>query len=153
VPGRGQPDRAFDWTQDGWDIVRRVRAADGIPGVLTDLCGLPVYAYDAHIGQPSAGEPGTVAGRRHGAVLVRAGSGDVWLGHLHATPAPDRPTIKLPATTVLADRLTGAPGRPAPLEADTGTTTRRRWRRSGGGASPTTGANRWRPTGSRSWRR
>ncbi len=109
-PRLRQPDRAFDWADDAEHIVRRVRAADGSPGVLTELRGLPVYAYDAHPGQPPAGEPGTVAARRHGAVLVRAGSGGVWLGHLRAAPAGVGPTtIKLPATMVLADRLRGVP--------------------------------------------
>jgi putative two-component system hydrogenase maturation factor HypX/HoxX len=105
-----QPDRGFDWTDSAEHIVRRVRAADGSPGVLTEVCGLPVYAYDAHPGQRPAGEPGTLAAMRHGAVLVRAGSGGVWLGHLRAAPAGDGPTIKLPATMVLADRLAGVPG-------------------------------------------
>ncbi len=112
-----QPDRAFDWAEDAEHIVRRVRAADGSPGVLTELCGLPFYAYDAHLGRPPAGEPGTIAARRHGAVLVRAGTGGVWLGHLRATPAGDR-TIKLPATMALADRLAGVPEWATPVDAD-----------------------------------
>jgi putative two-component system hydrogenase maturation factor HypX/HoxX len=108
-PPLRQPDRAFDWSDASEHIVRRIRAADGSPGVLTVVSGLPVYVYDAHPGQPPAGEPGTVAARRHGAVLVRAGSGGVWLGHLRAVPSGDGPTIKLPATMVLADRLAGVP--------------------------------------------
>ncbi|HEY7100235.1 MAG TPA: hydrogenase maturation protein [Mycobacteriales bacterium] len=115
-----QPDRAFDWADAPEHIVRRIRAADGSPGVLTVVCGLPVYAYDAHPGQPPAGEPGTIAARRHGAVLVRAGSGGVWLGHLRAVPSGAGPTIKLPATTVLADRLAGVPDWPAAVNAATG---------------------------------
>ncbi len=114
-----QPDRAFDWADDAEHIVRRVRAADGSPGVLTEVCGLPVYAYDAHLGQSPAGEPGTIAARRHGAVLVRAGSGGVWLGHLRAIPSGDGPTIKLPATMVLADRLAGLPEWTAGIDAVT----------------------------------
>jgi len=120
-PSLRQPDRGFSWDDDPEHIVRRIRAADGSPGVLTELCGLPVHAYDAHLGRPpggTSGPPGTVAARRHGAVLVRAGSGGVWVGHLRPTPAADRPAIKLPATAVLADRLAGVPEWAAPLDAN-----------------------------------
>jgi len=116
-PRMRQPERAFDWADDAEHIVRRVRAADGSPGVLTEVRGLSVYAFDATRGRPSAGEPGTVAARRHGAVLVRAGSGGVWLGHLRATPVGVRPTIKLPATMVLAQRLAGVPEWTAAIDA------------------------------------
>jgi putative two-component system hydrogenase maturation factor HypX/HoxX len=119
-PRLRQPDRAFDWADASEHIVRRIRAADGSPGVLTVVCGRPVFAYDAHPGQPPAGRPGTVAARRHGAVLVRAGSGGVWLGHLRAMPSGDGPTIKLPATMVLADRLAGVPEWTAAIDATTG---------------------------------
>jgi putative two-component system hydrogenase maturation factor HypX/HoxX len=116
-PQLRQADRAFDWADRAEHIVRRVRAADGSPGVLTEVCGLPVYAYDAHLGQPPAGAPGTVAARRHGAVLVRAGCGGVWLGHLRAASADDAPAVKLPATMVLADRLAGVPEWTAAIDA------------------------------------
>jgi putative two-component system protein, hydrogenase maturation factor HypX/HoxX len=119
-PPLRQPDRGFDWADSAERIVRRIRAADGSPGVLTELCGLPVHAYDARPGHPSAGEPGTVAARRHGAVLVRAGSGGVWLGHLRALPAGGGPTIKLPATMVLADGLAGVPQWTAAIDAVAG---------------------------------
>ena len=122
-PPLRQPDRAFDWADESESIVRRVRAADGSPGVRTVVCGLPVHAYDAHPGNAPAGKPGTVAARRHGAVLVRAGSGSgsggVWLGHLRAVPSGDGPTVKLPATMVLADRLAGVPEWTAAVDAGT----------------------------------
>jgi putative two-component system protein, hydrogenase maturation factor HypX/HoxX len=115
LPGRTRPlmrqaDRAFDWSDDADRVLRAVRAADGSPGVRTALCGRPVRAYDAHLGAPcTPGAPGTVAARRHGAVLVRTGDGaGVWIGHLRredvATP------IKLPAAAVLGERaLAGVP--------------------------------------------
>ena len=53
----------------------------------------------------SAGAPGTVALRRHGAVLVRTGDGAVWIGHVRVSPAAGGRGIKLPATMAL--------GRPA----------------------------------------
>ena len=91
-PMMRQSDREFSWSDPTDHIVRRIRAADGSPGVRTELCGLAVSVFDAHVGMASsAGEPGTVALRRHGAVLVRTGDGAVWIGHVRVTPAPVAP--------------------------------------------------------------
>lgn len=108
-----QDDRAFAWTDSTEHIVRRIRAADGSPGVRTELAGLPVFAYDAHPGLPSTAErPGELISRRQGAVLVGTGDGSVWLGHLRS---PDKcRNIKLPATTLLGARLRGVPHSPLP---------------------------------------
>lgn len=113
-----QRDRAFDWDADAEQVLRAVRAADGSPGVLTRIGDRAVRAYDAHLGAPDRpGEPGTIAARRHGAVLVRTGDGNgVWLGHLRPEH-PDGPghpegraAIKLPAALVLGERaLAGVP--------------------------------------------
>ncbi|WIN00055.1 hydrogenase maturation protein [Actinoplanes oblitus] len=107
-PSMRQADRAIDWAGPGDQIVRRIRAADGAPGVLTEVAGLPVYAYDAHPGTIRGGRPGQVLLRREGAVLVAAGDGSVWLGHLRrATDDSASPTIKLPAVSVLGSRVHG----------------------------------------------
>jgi putative two-component system hydrogenase maturation factor HypX/HoxX len=112
VPGTGlrpmlrQADRAFDWEGDAETIVRRIRAADGFPGVRTELAGRPVNAFDAHLGS-MAGPPGTLLAHRDGAVLVGTGRGSVWLGHLKE---PDG--VKLPATMVLRGRVRGVPRSP-----------------------------------------
>jgi putative two-component system protein, hydrogenase maturation factor HypX/HoxX len=117
LPGRSRPpmrqaDRDFDWDLDAERVLRAIRAADGQPGVRTELCGRTVRAYDAHLGVPSQpGRPGTIAARRHGAVLVRTGDGSgVWVGHLRAEHDHLGPAIKLPAATVLGERvLAGVP--------------------------------------------
>ncbi len=109
VPGTGlrpllrQPDRAFDWDDDAETIVRRIRAADGFPGVRTEIAGVSVNAFDAHLGGV-AGRPGQLLAHRDGAVLVGTGKGSVWLGHLKK---PDG--VKLPATIVLRGRVRGIP--------------------------------------------
>ena len=109
-PMMRQSDREFSWSDASDHIVRRIRAADGSPGVRTELCGLPVSVFDAHVGMASsAGAPGTVALRRHGAVLVRTGDGAVWIGHVRVSPEAGGRGIKLPATMALADRLDGIP--------------------------------------------
>jgi putative two-component system protein, hydrogenase maturation factor HypX/HoxX len=109
-----QADRAFDWGADAAAIVRRIRAADGAPGVRTQLCGMELSVFDAHPGTVSGpassgaeqGAPGTILGRKHGAVLVRTGGGgSVWIGRAKPVPTDGGRAIKLPATQVLADQL------------------------------------------------
>ncbi|MEV6487953.1 hydrogenase maturation protein [Actinoplanes sp. NPDC051633] len=110
-----QDDRAFDWADSSESIVRRIRAADGAPGVRTELAGLEVFAYDAHFGPARVGKPGVIARRRQGAVLVGTGDGSVWLGHLRdAGRQINERGIKLPATHLLGKRLRDVPDSPLP---------------------------------------
>ena len=111
-PAMTQDDRAFDWEQPTERIVRRIRAADGAPGVRTEVGGLAVFAYDAHAGLARGGRPGALLSRRQGAVLIGTGDGSVWLGHLRAAEPAGGPPIKLPATTLLGKRLRGVPHSP-----------------------------------------
>ncbi|MFG1920326.1 enoyl-CoA hydratase-related protein [Cryptosporangium sp. NPDC048952] len=99
-PTMRQADRAFSWSQPAETIIRRIRAADGAPGVRTEIAGVPVWAFDAYSGPPSSDPPGTVVASRDGAVLVSAGTGSVWLGHLKAMGDAER-AVKLPAAVVL----------------------------------------------------
>lgn len=108
-PVMRQADRAFSWSDSTEEVLRRIRAADGSPGVRTELAGLPVSVFDAHRGPAVPGEPGTIALRRHGAVLVRTGDGALWIGHLRRVTADRGARIKLPAAMVLGDRLVGVP--------------------------------------------
>jgi putative two-component system hydrogenase maturation factor HypX/HoxX len=108
-PTMRQADRAFSWSDPTEDVLRRIRAADGSPGVRTELAGLAVSVFDAHRGPATPGKPGTIALRRQGAVLVRTGDGALWIGHLRRVDTVDGPRIKLPATMVLGDRLAGVP--------------------------------------------
>jgi putative two-component system hydrogenase maturation factor HypX/HoxX len=90
-----QADRRFDWASDAADIVRRIRAADGFPGIRTILADQEVSVFDARPGA-GVGTPGDIIGRYRGYLLVAAGRGAVWIGQLK------RPgQIKLPAATVL----------------------------------------------------
>lgn len=119
TPGAGprplmrQADRAFDWSDPTEAIIRRIRAADGFPGVLTEVKGLSAYAYDAHPGPARKARPGALLGRRQGAIQVATGDGSLWLGHLR--PAGEG-GIKMPATSVLGARLSGV--RDLPVQAD-----------------------------------
>jgi len=59
--------------------------------------------------------PGTVFAQRDGAILRATRDGAVWITHLRAAEG-DEPRIKLPAATVLGERLAGVPE--TPLAAD-----------------------------------
>ena len=111
-PAMRQADRAFEWAQPTEHILRRIRAADGAPGVRTEVGGLAVFAYDAHPAPTRGARPGTLLARRQGAVLVGTGDGSLWLGHLRDASQPGQ--IKLPATTLLGKRLRGVPDSPLP---------------------------------------
>ncbi len=107
-----QSDRRFRWSDPTAHVLRRIRAADGAPGVHAMLCGVPVAVFDAHRGSlrpAERGEPGTVAVRRHGAVLVRTGGGGVWVGQLRSRAETPVVGLKLPAAVVLRGHLADVP--------------------------------------------
>ncbi|OJF13565.1 hydrogenase maturation protein [Couchioplanes caeruleus] len=130
-PAMTQADRAFDWSAPTEHIIRRIRAADGAPGVRTELAGLDVFAYDAHTGLARGVRPGTLVARRQGAVLVGTGDGSVWLGHLRDASRPG--CFKLPATTLLGRRLRTVPQSPLPagIEPEAPSYRQIRYRRTG----------------------
>lgn len=126
APGRLRPlmrqtDRAFSWHDRTDDILRRIRAADGSPGVRADLAGQEVSVFDAHRGvAPRAGagprrEPGAIALRQNGAVLVHTGDGAVWIGHAKVRGADAGPSGKLPAVTALGPGVAGVEQHPEPV--------------------------------------
>jgi len=129
-PAVTQADRAFGWAEPTGHILRRIRAADGSPGVRTEVGGLEVFAYDAHPGLAFRAQPGALLGRRQGAVLVGTGDGAIWLGHLRDAAGP---AIKLPATTLLGARLRGVPNSPLGpgIEPETPSYRQIRYRRGG----------------------
>lgn len=116
-PTMHQADRAFSWSQTAETIVRKIRAADGAPGVRTEIAGVRAWAFDAYVGPGQSDPPGTVVACRDGAVLVAAGAGSVWLGHLKPIPDDARAkSVKLPATLVLKDHLPSGLNSPASAE-------------------------------------
>ena len=103
-PTMRSSDRQFSWSDDTDTILRRIAAADGSPGVLTTLGGMPVSVFDAHRGPALTGQPGSIVGRRHGAVLVGTGDGAVWIGQVRIEGA-----VKLPAAMVLRRQVAELP--------------------------------------------
>lgn len=99
VPGAAHPairqaDRKIDWTrQSTAEVLARLHAADGFPGVADELFGQPCHLFDAWPEGQLRGTPGALLARRETAVCRATADGAVWIGHVRR---PDG--IKLPTT-------------------------------------------------------
>ena len=96
--------RVIDWSVDGSDaVVRKVRAADGHPGVLDEIGGVPFHLFGAHHERALRGAPGEIVARRTGAICRATVDGAVWITHLRQADSGDEGEahIKLPATRAL----------------------------------------------------
>src|SRR5438067_370581 len=64
-----QADRRIDWDFDGTDaVVRKIRAAEGHPGVLDTIEGGEFQLFGVHYETAMRGRPGEIIARRHGAI-------------------------------------------------------------------------------------
>ncbi|RIX44115.1 MAG: hydrogenase maturation protein [Rhodocyclales bacterium GT-UBC] len=94
-----QADRAIDWQQHGTaEILARLNAADGFPGVADSLFGEPCHLFDAWPEAELKGVPGELLGRRETAICRATRDGAVWLGHVRRAGG-----IKLPTTLAFAE--------------------------------------------------
>jgi len=112
-----QVDRAIDWRRDDTAaVLRRIRAADGFPGVADMLFGEPCHLFDAHAGRRPAGAedaaPGEVLARRDGALLRATVDGALWIGHVKRGGTHP---FKLPATQAFAAEAARLPEWPVTL--------------------------------------
>ena len=108
-----QADRAIDWQGDDTaTVLRKIRAADGFPGVEDDIRGLPCRLFDAHREGGLRGEvPGAIVAQRDGAICRATVDGAVWITHLkRAGNGPG--TFKLPAARVLGTLVADVPEMP-----------------------------------------
>jgi Formyl transferase, C-terminal domain len=95
-----QADRAIDWRSDSTaGVVRKIRAAEGHPGVLDAIAGAEFFLFNVHVERGLRGRPGEVIATRNGAICRATVDGAVWITHLKAK-AGDAP-FKLPATRAL----------------------------------------------------
>src|SRR5262245_15973251 len=93
-----QPDRAIDWSSDSaTTVIRRIRAAEGHPGVLDQVAGIEFHLFGVHREDTLRGMPGEILAQRHGAICRATVDGAVWISHLKR---PDH--FKLPAARALA---------------------------------------------------
>jgi putative two-component system hydrogenase maturation factor HypX/HoxX len=121
-PAMRQADRAIDWAADGTaSVLRKVRAADGQPGVLDAVRGIALRLFDAHeeavLPAGSAAAPGEVIATRDGALCRRTVDGAVWITHVQRGDGYPHP-FKLPAALALADVLAGVPEMPLVASAE-----------------------------------
>ena len=125
VRGRYRPSvkadqRKIDWQNDPVaDIIKKIRSADGQPGVLDDIGGESVYLHGAHEEGTLIGIPGEIIAKRHGAICRAAVDGAVWISHLRPKGRVADGFIKLPATDVLGDLVDEVPEIPVPLHYST----------------------------------
>lgn len=100
-PAVRQQDRAIDWSRDSTgDVVRKIRASDGSPGVVDNLYGRALYLFDARPERQLKGAPGEVIARCGPAICRATVDGAVWIGHMLDRNCAH--PFKLPATAVLA---------------------------------------------------
>lgn len=117
--------RAIDWLHDdSATVLRKIRSADGHPGVADSLFGHACRLHDAHaasaetLARAPRGEPGAVVAKRGPALLRRTRDGGVWLGHVRAEPPPGEPALKLAATRAFAAEAASLPELEVPLMRD-----------------------------------
>jgi putative two-component system protein, hydrogenase maturation factor HypX/HoxX len=92
-----QPERTIDWSADTTDtVLRRIRAAEGHPGVLDEIEGVPFHLFGGHREGMLRGRPGELIAQRDGAICRATVDGAVWITHLKAPGS-----FKLPATQAL----------------------------------------------------
>ena len=102
-PNMKKADRLVDWNKPAEDVARHIRMSDSSPGSVAKL-RLPkskeewseeLRVFGAHIEEEGLqhikGHPGEIIGKRDNALLVKCGSGAVWLSHLKKNK------LKLPA--------------------------------------------------------
>jgi len=105
-----QADRQLDWQRDdSASVLRRLRAADGFPGLADTLFGAPCHLFDAWPEASLRGTPGAVIARRETALLRATADGAVWIGHVKRSGS-----IKLPATLAFEREAAAVPELPLP---------------------------------------
>lgn len=97
-----QDDRAIDWGSDRTDeVVRKLRAGEGHPGVLDTLLEEEFHLFGVHRERELRGQPGEIVAQRHGAICRATTDGAVWITHLKRRDTPQERFFKLPATRAL----------------------------------------------------
>ncbi len=97
-----QADRAIDWRCESTaGVIRKIRAAEGHPGVLDAIAGTEFHLFNVHPERVLRGTPGEIIATRDGAICRATVDGAVWITHLKQRDQQDRQFFKLPATRAL----------------------------------------------------
>jgi putative two-component system hydrogenase maturation factor HypX/HoxX len=103
-----QAQRRIDWQHDtSANVLRKINAADGFPGVEDEMFGQSCRVFDAWPEATLRGAPGALLARRETALLRATVDGAVWIGHVKTEGG-----VKLPATLAFPDAVAAVP--PAP---------------------------------------
>jgi len=108
VRGRARPlmsqeVRAIEWDVDGTEtVVRKIRAAEGHPGVLDAIDGVQFHLFGAHPERVLRGRAGDMIARRTGAICRATVDGAVWITHLKRRDRGLERSFKLPAMQALS---------------------------------------------------
>ncbi|WP_428547369.1 enoyl-CoA hydratase-related protein [Profundibacter sp.] len=101
-----QSDRAIDWARDRvMDVLGKMHASDGVPGVADNIDGRRLLLHDGHPAPGLSGPPGALLAVSGPAVALACADGAVWIGHMR-DPAAEVP-VKLPARQVLGEVVHG----------------------------------------------
>ena len=107
-PSMRQRQRAIDWQADETTLVlRKIRSADGFPGLRDEMLGRELYLYDAHAENSIGGTAGELVARCGAAVCRATTDGAIWIGHVRDKHS-EHP-FKLPATNLLASEIEDLP--------------------------------------------
>ncbi len=120
LPMLSQAERSIDWSSDASArILRKVRAAEGNPGVLDRIGDVEFHLFGAHAERALRGTPGAIIAQRGGAICRATVDGAVWITHLKRRDEATQKFFKLPATRALAlaGQEVDVPEVPAPLHA------------------------------------
>ena len=83
-------------------MVRKIRAAEGHPGVLDTIEGTEFHLFGVHHERALRGRAGEIIAQRTGAICRATVDGAVWITHLKRRDTPTETFFKLPATRALA---------------------------------------------------
>jgi putative two-component system protein, hydrogenase maturation factor HypX/HoxX len=101
-PLMDQSARAIDWHADSTDtVLRKIRAAEGHPGVLDAIGGRAFHMFGVHRERNLNGRPGELIAKRNRAVCRATVDGAVWITQLREPDTPSQRYFKLPATLAL----------------------------------------------------
>jgi putative two-component system hydrogenase maturation factor HypX/HoxX len=97
-----QADRAIDWSTDSTaTVTRRIRAAEGHPGVLDPIDGTEFHLFNVYPERVLRGRPGEIIATRNGAICRATVDGAVWITHLKQRDQDGQAFFKLPAVRAL----------------------------------------------------
>lgn len=98
LPLMKQADRTIDWKKHSTDeILARIHAADGSPGLLDEIDGSPCYLFNAQKEPTLKGKAGEIIATANHTICRATVDGAVWIGHLKFKSESGK-DLKLPAT-------------------------------------------------------